>query len=996
MRIKSPNNKLSEVGIIFTFLVILLIINYSIRHKEHAIEARFTHSVEKSDYQSTINFHQIIVDGQNKVFSNENVDLFLTEKFGISNLIFCYKNPLEGKQFTNRFYLHLILNDRDLLKNSLDSFLILDFNPQKPTIINIDNKPHTLFLKELRHNNVIGEFIDIDQIKMIEAGRFNESDGVSESYGYNYIKGEMDESHTVQNLEKMMISISSDDFNSMKRKRQEALDEGILVTKDSDVIFGKVYESSGNEKDVEFRLKGDWTDHLDDERKWSMKFTVSGNDTFRGLRKFSIQHPKVRNYIWEWLFQKSIKSEGLIGLRYEFVNVDLSIQSDSEVQIIPLGIMALEESFDKLLIENNQKREGVILSIDESILWDDRLLNSRLGLDKANELSIEESSQVGDIKVYNQKRVFENPVLLNQFLTAKDLVDGVRLGKISISDAFDIEKLSAFVALSNIFGAKHGLISHNLKIYYNPISNKLEPIAFDANPIKKLTKIEDYPFSSSDQSYRKMLMEKLKYYVDRNYSIEVLKENEQEIARLTSLFRNEFGAYINMSYLNYNINFIKKYLRPSNPLSVGVIEHSNSSFLLSIQNHTNEGIELIGLSHLDGKILSLNSTLGIIPPRQKTSIQVLLNSSFTNAFVSKKIGKGGFQYPTDIEKIKFTYRLVGLKELRETSISPYSVNNSLTESLKIYQNLFRTELSNFNFVEVDNTNKIIRLKKGNHTLHEKLIIPKNYKLVIEKGFNLDIKNGAYLVSYSTVSANGIEKVPIHFYSSDQTGGGIFISNTDSISVLDHCYFTNLSSPKDEGWQLSGAVSFYEANVKLKNCFFKENRSEDALNIIKSNFSLDSLQFISANSDAFDGDFSDGTISNCFFQNCGNDAIDVSGSKLIMKNIFVTKANDKGISGGESSKIFGSNVSIIGSGTGLVSKDNSLINLTNVNLEGNNMGISAFQKKAEFGAGQINLTNVDFLDNELNYLIEDGSILTLEDIPMPTVSVKIADQLYEKK
>ena len=37
-----------------------------------------------------------------------------------------------------------------------------------------------------------------------------------------------------------------------------------------------------------------------------------------------------------------------------------------------LGIYALEEHFDKALIESNKFREGPILKFDESILWEKR------------------------------------------------------------------------------------------------------------------------------------------------------------------------------------------------------------------------------------------------------------------------------------------------------------------------------------------------------------------------------------------------------------------------------------------------------------------------------------------------------------------------------------------------------------------------------------------------------------------------------------------------
>jgi len=75
------------------------------------------------------------------------------------------------------------------------------------------------------------------------------------------------------------------------------------------------------------------------------------------------------------------------------------------------------------------------------------------------------------------------------------------------------------------------------------------------------------------------------------------------------------------------------------------------------------------------------------------------------------------------------------------------------------------------------------------------------------------------------------------------------------------------------------------------------------------------------SDAFDGDFSDGYISNTSFINCANDAIDISGSNVTIDSVFIQNSGDKGISvGGEESILKATNITIIDSEIGMTSKD----------------------------------------------------------------------------
>ena len=84
-------------------------------------------------------------------------------------------------------------------------------------------------------------------------------------------------------------------------------------------------------------------------------------NTLFGMKQFSLQHPRVRNYIHEWLFHRLLDREGLIGLRYRFVHLSLNGKD--------LGIYAMEEHFEKRLIENRRRREGPILKFDENPRW---------------------------------------------------------------------------------------------------------------------------------------------------------------------------------------------------------------------------------------------------------------------------------------------------------------------------------------------------------------------------------------------------------------------------------------------------------------------------------------------------------------------------------------------------------------------------------------------------------------------------------------------------
>ena len=146
------------------------------------------------------------------------------------------------------------------------------------------------------------------------------------------------------------------------------------------------------------------------------------------------------------------------------------------------------------------------------------------------------------------------------------------------------------------------------------------------------------------------------------------------------------------------------------------------------------------------------------------------------------------------------------------------------------------------------------------------------------------------------------------------------------------------------------------------------------------------------SDAFDGDFVKGSILNCRFNNLGNDAIDVSGSDLTIKNVIVSNAYDKGLSAGENSKMYIDNVEISNSEIAVAGKDLSVVIAKNLKILKTKLGFTAFQKKPEFGPSQITVAGITMTDIETKYLIESSSSLIVDNEKIETTQ-NVKDRMY---
>ena len=191
-----------------------------------------------------------------------------------------------------------------------------------------------------------------------------------------------------------------------------------------------------------------------------------------------------------------------------------------------------------------------------------------------------------------------------------------------------------------------------------------------------------------------------------------------------------------------------------------------------------------------------------------------------------------------ISDLKVHYKILGTSRNRYESVFPWSyLDSDFVENDFIRK---KPNAHNFKFLLIDEANKQIFVKPGKWNINQSLIIPKGYKVIAKEGTQLNLSNFAKILSYSSFEFLGTEEKPIIINSPDSTGQGVIVMNTNRASLLENVIFENLSAPSQSGWELTGAVTFYEAPVSIYNCKFISNRAEDALNIVRSDFTIDKV------------------------------------------------------------------------------------------------------------------------------------------------------------
>ena len=359
-------------------------------------------------------------------------------------------------------------------------------------------------------------------------------------------------------LSALQITIKEKHYQKIKKKRNQALADGILETNDNDYVPAIITFNKKN-YEADIRLKGDWVDHLEAD-KWSYRIKLKNDRTIFGMRKFSVHHPKTRGYINEWLYHKANKSEGLIGLRYDFVEGFLHVKLKNNDSIINknVGIYAIEETFDKRTIENNKRKAGVILRISEQYFWKEVkqawYIEKQTGFDpspKRNPKFIGPGKEY--VSTFGLGKILQDQEMSQQYIHAKNLLEAYRNKDLKASEVFDVKKLALHTALNNLFCAYHGLEAINLRYYYNPTTSMLEPIAYDGNSGGRLKKFHHYYFSNKlkDSKYRNELIKALEYVSRPEYLNKLFNTYQNDLNYFQKQLEPELGKVVTVLKQNY-------------------------------------------------------------------------------------------------------------------------------------------------------------------------------------------------------------------------------------------------------------------------------------------------------------------------------------------------------------------------------------------------------------------------------------------------------------
>ena len=599
-------------------------------------------------------------------------------------------------------------------------------------------------------------------------------------------------------LEKVTLKINQKNLYNLELQRKNKLEgQSEKVKKFSRASLNH----NNNNFNIKLRVKGDRVLHWYDKNNTSYRIDLRGDDRIWGLEEFSVQKPITRNYIYEYIFHKIIESNNLIALKYFFINLSLNDNNQ--------GIYAVEEGFSKELIERNKKRNGPIFGVEESISY--------------NYPKIE-------YDLYSKNYWQTNYSELIKRVLIK--LDSVKKSEIYIDEIFDLEKWATYFAIIDLTGNFHGSIPKSVKLYYNPVTAKFEPIGFDGhynpNLFQNFLIIDFLDVDNKNCSY---------ICSEREWYLRFLKNEKFKNIYLSKLKKISSQSFIKQFYETnlekidfYNDQFLSETSRKDRGLYKGLgLYIFDKSFLFKRSKYIKSRLD-----EMESKFVKKNTITN-----NKLDKMNLLNKKEIKSLENKFILQQNLEINENLYLAKNKNLIIqpGVKIFFNKDVSLFSegsifFNGTKTNPITVYsnENIGSLVLSSNDF-------------KLNNVILKNLSNPKDKDKILYGGINI-INSNVEIIDTKIISSNSEDAINI--ISSNSNINNLTVENikSDAIDIdFGTLNFKNISCKNIENdcLDVSGATVkgkfIHGSNIKDKGLSFGENSNGNITNLNFQNSKL---------------------------------------------------------------------------------------------------------------------------------------------------------------
>ncbi|MBP7513765.1 MAG: CotH kinase family protein [Flavobacteriales bacterium] len=742
---------------------------------------------------------------------------------------------------------------------------------------------------------------------------------------------------------------------------------GVIGQEGNDYVDGRFHVEmpGGSEGTGDFkgklRIKGKMTDHVEGD-KWSFRVVAKKSGGFLGMKRFSLQHPGTRNYLCDWFFHQLMKGEGIIALRYGFCKVKLNDED--------LGVYAYEEHFGPELLENNGRLPGPIVRFDPGLFW----LHRTQGLDGGAKVDDAYGAyQAASLDAFGTDDIAQDAQQKRYFEQAIALMDGFRRGRLKASEVFDVERTGKRLAMLDLVGGHHSMDWSDVKFYFDPVAQRLEPISyesFSANPTVELAGAYQATgaFNESDDLHTAFFKDP---EIFAAYVRDLERYSRQEW--LDSAFAALKGAIDTASATLYG-EFPYKELDRS-------VYYANQRSIRALLDTPK------GFHAYDNGLKGDTLTLALVPieslPMQVDSLVLRDGQCIApltpTVLPCRRIGSVGepmeVAFPAkDDSAAKVIYHVLGASERKELEVFPFKLSISGAQDELLASR--KPNAPEFGFLAVDDVARTITIKPGAWKVDRTMVLPAGYRCVASAPLELDIVNGAEIISYAMLDWKGQGDEYVEVFSTDSSSHGVHVIDAVGTSTLDHVSFRSLTRYKYDQ-ERSGDVSFHKSDVTFKDVFFR-GTGATLFDASSCTVTMEKCWF-EGGSDQAEFHFADVSMREMIFQYPGDDAVSIEGGQVNAKKIAVAGKPGPGIGikGTRGARLIAEGLTIERMGQAFEGREGSKLFVTDAEVKDVDLVAEAKKKEMRYGPVVIELNKVTITNAKQDFKKGEESIINVD-------------------
>ena len=759
----------------------------------------------------------------------------------------------------------------------------------------------------------------------------------------------------------------------------------------------------GRNYDAQMRLHGDGPDHWTGKKKsFQLKFPKDRH--LEGARRLLFIIPEDRHYIAAIYASFLAKQMGLPYVKSKLAAV--------KINSVFQGIYYAEEQVNQDFLEQNEISNGTIVQLSDNWVEDrrdaqfdtTRYYGGITYNDHHTTPFDLEMSNLSAIKSEYAQTIYRRTREFFEALGRKDMED--------FESLIDMEHAAAADAWRTLLGERHAMVGDNNKIVYSLTSGKFFFIprsegdsrtleysggSFESHlnqkagrmvplfemlarseKVRELRNRWLYEFLS-DEKQLLTLFDTLKdKYVPYLKQDPTLPHNSRELIHLVQKKREALQA--NFFRLRKQMNYVKVYtnaLVHQNRLELEILpDTSMQSLQLERLRITLDSGQIKNKKEERVRLLKYNPTGNIFEPVGTDKLNI--SSNLSHLFDRERLG---FDFDDQLLPIPKRYRYMLIFEDRDAisvkRISMRFYTDLTRKRLPAKDTYIRIALEKNDYIDlmnqslekflsrypqlqwdIDGTQLI--LKKGTYQILDHMIVPKGYHLVLKAGVTLELGPNVVFLSYSPIDTLGTkeELVTIKALHREHPFGTFAVAGDEKETM--QVQYLDLSGGSEalfNGIFFSGALCLYHVNVNISQSNIHDNYADDGLNVKYGSVRIQNSKFVNNFADQIDLDFCQGEVSNSEFafsatsKTNDGDGLDISGSRVLIRDSSFSHVRDKGISVGEASQVVILRNQLDQNRVGIAVKDSSQAVVYNNEFSETKIGVDLYQKKQIFGGGK---------------------------------------------